>query len=145
MKSTLLIMNKILILLFCYLTFSCASKPKTSPNIDISEGYKFVSFNIAGTTADIRHFYDEIKNNYQNKSKLSENQLLELKEIFTSFKWKQHSQKKITGIENSIELCDRNECNCFIFTRNIVIDISRKRECYLSPEQHSIILKLLEF
>jgi hypothetical protein len=109
-----------------------------------SDVYVFVSFCKAGTTNSVRNFYNEEKNNFGNKNKISEKQLFKLKDILKSLKWKKHLQKKIAGIEKSIELCDSDSCYCLVVTKDMVINITQSLECHLTLEQYLDILKAID-
>lgn len=123
--------------------FSCVGGSKMITFVDINDAYVFKSFYKAGTTAVLRNFYNEEKNNFGNKNKITKIELSRLKDVLKDLEWKIHTQKKITGIEKGFELCDFNNCYCFILTKEMIIDINRSSECYLTLEQHSFILKTI--
>lgn len=134
-------MNKLLI---CFAFFSCISSNKITSVSNSSDVYVFVSFCKAGTTNSVRNYYNEEKNNFGNKNKISENQSFKLKGVLKSLKWKKHLQKKISGIEKSIELCNSDSCYCLVVTKDMVINITQSLESQLTLEQYLQILKAID-
>jgi hypothetical protein len=133
--------RNVLIVATLLFSTSCKEQQPRSDN-PVREAFVWHSLARAGTTASIKSHYLHADKQTGSRQRLSDDAMASLQELLRTARWKRHSQRKISQVVLSLEICRDSGCTLMILTPGSLIDLFASREWYLTTEQHGLFVLL---